>query len=63
MTMEQEVWKLAHFESNTVTYGINRNSITKDWNNTVNELAINPLQVSKNTYKKHLKTFLLDSLI
>ena len=51
--------RLAHFESNTVTYGINnlRNSITRDWNNTVNELAINPLQVSKNTYKNTSKPF------
>ena len=57
--------RLAHTQTSTVTYGSNnlRNSITRNWNDTVNELTVDPLQVSKSTYKKHLKGYLLDSLV
>ena len=56
--------KLAHSLTSTVTYGSNnlRNTITRNWNSTVNEHTVDPLQVTKSTYKKHLKGYLLDSL-
>ena len=57
--------KLDFSISNTVTYGTNniKNNITRHWNETVNELVIDPLQVSKSSYKSHLKAYFLDSLI
>ena len=56
--------RLAHSTSHTITYGSNnlKNSITRNWNKTVDRLNINPLVATKGTYKKHLKAFYLDSL-